>query len=102
MDARGIADKQVLLAVEIVSASTTMMDQMVKPALYAEAGIANYWRLEINSFKGRLPGEQLPVLFAYVLGDDGEYELTHRIQAGESVALHSPFEFTIDPATLLR
>ncbi|MFI5780508.1 Uma2 family endonuclease [Nocardia sp. NPDC051570] len=101
-DARGVPAEHVLLAVEIVSASTTMMDRMVKPALYAEAGIANYWRIEVNSFKGRLPSEQLPVLFAYVLGDDGEYGLTHRIPAGELVTLRSPFEFTIDPATLLR
>ncbi|WP_067994066.1 Uma2 family endonuclease [Nocardia pseudobrasiliensis] len=102
LDARGIADEQILLAVEIVSASTTMMDRLVKPTLYADAKIANYWRIEINSFKGRLPGEQLPVLFAHSLGESGEYELTHRIRAGESVKLHSPFEFTIDPATLLR
>ncbi|WP_238845484.1 Uma2 family endonuclease [Nocardia terpenica] len=102
MDGRGVPVEQVVLAVEVVSASTTVQDRVAKPYLYAEAGIANYWRIEINPFKTRLPGEALPVLFAQVLGDNGEYELTHRISAGHSVTLHSPFEFTIDPATLLH
>ncbi|WP_051162611.1 Uma2 family endonuclease [Nocardia transvalensis] len=101
-DDRGVRPDQVLLAVEIVSASTTLQDRMVKPAVYAEAGIPNYWRIEANSFKGRLPGETVPVLFAHALGDNGEYELTHRVAAGEPATLHSPFELTIDPATLLR
>ncbi len=101
-DSRGVPAEHVLLAVEIVSASTTLQDRLVKPAVYAEAGIPNYWRIEANSFKGRLPGEAIPVLFAHVLAENGEYELTHRIAAGEPATLHSPFEFTIDPATLLR
>ncbi|WP_187689538.1 Uma2 family endonuclease [Nocardia wallacei] len=102
MEERGVAVAQVVLAVEIVSASTTLQDRLVKPAVYAEAGIPNYWRIETNSFKGRLPGESVPVLFAHIRGENGEYELTHRISAGEPATLHSPFEFTIDPATLLR
>ncbi|WP_324194626.1 Uma2 family endonuclease [Nocardia terpenica] len=71
MDGRGVPIEQVVLAVEVVSASTTVQDRVAKPYLYAEAGI-------------------------------GEYELTHRISAGHSATLHSPFEFTIDPATLLH
>ncbi|WP_067672117.1 Uma2 family endonuclease [Nocardia miyunensis] len=99
---RGLPAAQVVLAVEVVSTSTTMQDRMVKPLMYAEAGIPNYWGIEINSFKGRLPGEGLPVLFAYIRGDDGEYQLTHRVAAGTAATLHSPFEFTVDPATLMR
>lgn len=79
-----------------------MQDRLVKPVFYAEAGIRNYWRIEIDPFKGRLPGEELPVLFAYARGDDGEYQLTNRAAAGTSVTLESPFEFTVDPATLMR
>ncbi|WP_280215772.1 Uma2 family endonuclease [Nocardia cyriacigeorgica] len=100
-DARGIPVEQVQLAVEVVSASTTLQDRMVKPVLYAAAGIPNYWRFEINSFKGRLPGEELPVPFAHVLGSDNTYEQTHRVPAGEKVTLRSPFDVTIDPAALL-
>ncbi|WP_280297337.1 Uma2 family endonuclease [Nocardia abscessus] len=101
VDARGVPAHQVELVVEVVSKSTTLQDRMVKPVVYAEAGITNYWRFEPNVFKGQLPGESLPVLFAHELGADGTYELTHRISAGDKVTLRSPFEFTIDPATLL-
>ncbi|WP_280335348.1 Uma2 family endonuclease [Nocardia wallacei] len=101
-DARGIAVEQIILAVEVVSPCTTLQDTLVKPVVYAQAGIPNYWRIEAHSFKGRLPDEAVPVLFAHVLGRNGEYEATHRISAGECATLHSPFEFTIDPATLLR
>lgn len=101
-DARGIPVEQVVLAVEVASPCTTVQDTLVKPVVYAEAGIPNYWRVEAYSFKGRLPGEAVPVLFAHVLAENGNYELTHRIAPGGCATLHSPFEFTIDPATLLR
>jgi len=101
MDDNGIAAEHVVLAVEVVSKSTTLTDRKMKPDVYAEAGIPNYWRIEINPFKGRLPGEELPVLFAHVLGENVGYELTHRVSAGQSVTLHSPFEFTVDPAALM-
>ncbi|TLF74703.1 Uma2 family endonuclease [Nocardia cyriacigeorgica] len=100
-DARGIPVEQVQLAVEVVSGSTTLQDRMVKPVLYADGGIPAYWRFEINSFKGRLPGEELPVLFAHVIGDDQKYQQTHRVPGGEKVTVRSPFDVTIDPAALL-
>lgn len=102
MDRPGVPAAQVILAVEIVSSATALQDRLVKPIVYAEAGIPNYRQIEINPFKGRLPGEELPVLFAYVLADDGEYQLTNRTAAGTSATLTSPFEFTVDPATLMR
>jgi Uma2 family endonuclease len=40
------APHEVLLAVEIVSPSSRSMDRMVKPTMYAEAGIPHYWRIE--------------------------------------------------------
>ncbi|WP_454195067.1 Uma2 family endonuclease [Nocardia sp. Marseille-Q1738] len=98
---RGIPAGQTELVVEVVSKSTTLQDRMVKPVVYAEAGIPNYWRFEPNPFKGQLPGESLPVLFAHELGADRTYELTHRVPAGNAVTLRSPFEFTIDPGSLL-
>ncbi|MBF6301856.1 Uma2 family endonuclease [Nocardia amamiensis] len=101
LDARGVPADQVELVVEVVSKSTTLQDRMVKPVVYAEAGIPNYWRFEPNPFKGQLPGESLPVLFAHELGADRTYELTHRVAAGNAVTLRSPFEFTIDPGSLL-
>lgn len=100
-DARGVPAEQVKLVVEVVSRSTTLQDRMVKPVLYAAAGIPNYWRVEINPFKGQLREEMLPVLFAHALGADDTYERTHRVAAGDTVTLRSPFEFTVDPASLM-
>jgi Uma2 family endonuclease len=37
---------EVAIAVEIVSQSSRAMDRITKPALYAQAGIPHYWRIE--------------------------------------------------------
>ncbi len=100
-DGRGIPVGQIRLAVEVVSKSTTLQDRVVKPVLYAEAGIPQYWRFELNPFEGQLPGECLPVGFVYSLGADKAYEPTHRVAAGDKVSVRTPFEFTIDPGSLL-
>jgi Uma2 family endonuclease len=39
---------EVVLAVEIVSDGSQSMDRITKPALYAQAGIPFYWRIEIE------------------------------------------------------
>lgn len=98
---RGVPVSRVELVVEVVSRSTAMQDRMVKPVLYAQAGIPSYWRFEVSPFDGRLPGEQLPVLFTYALGPHGSYEQIHRASAGVPVTLRSPFRVTIDPAVLI-
>lgn len=38
----------VVLAVEVMSASSVSNDRVSKPAQYATAGIAHYWRLELD------------------------------------------------------
>jgi Uma2 family endonuclease len=40
---------EVLLAIEIVSPSSTGMDRVAKPGFYAEAGIPLYWRMETET-----------------------------------------------------
>ncbi|MEV4638368.1 Uma2 family endonuclease [Actinoplanes sp. NPDC049548] len=42
------APQEVLLAVEIVSPTSQSMDRVMKPALYAKAGIPNYWLVETH------------------------------------------------------
>ena len=42
------AAEEVVLAVEIVSPSSQSMDRVMKPALYAKAGIPFYWAIEID------------------------------------------------------
>jgi Uma2 family endonuclease len=39
---------QVLIAVEIVSPGTRRRDRIEKPALYANAGIPHFWRIELD------------------------------------------------------
>ncbi|MEU7225170.1 Uma2 family endonuclease [Streptomyces chrestomyceticus] len=38
--------EKAVLAVEVVSAGSRLADRFAKPALYAAAGIASYWRVE--------------------------------------------------------
>lgn len=40
---------EVVLAVEIVSPTSESIDRVLKPALYAKAGIPYYWRIEIEN-----------------------------------------------------
>jgi len=44
--ARCYAPQEVVLAVEIVSPTSQIMDRIAKPALYAKAGIPYYWLVE--------------------------------------------------------
>jgi len=39
---------EVVLVVEIVSPGSLAMDRIMKPALYAEAGIPHFWRVETD------------------------------------------------------
>jgi Uma2 family endonuclease len=39
---------EVVLAVEIVSPTSRAMDRLMKPALYAQAGVPFYWRVEFE------------------------------------------------------
>jgi Uma2 family endonuclease len=70
---------QVLIAVEIVAPGTRRRDRLEKPSLYASAGIAHFWRVEMD-----------PVhVHAYQLVD-GRYE-----RAGDSdevLRLSKPFD----------
>jgi Uma2 family endonuclease len=43
------APHEVVLAVEIMSPSSVTMDRVTKPAMYAEAGIPFYWRIELDA-----------------------------------------------------
>jgi Uma2 family endonuclease len=67
---------EVVLAVEIVSPGSLAMDRIMKPALYAEAGIPYFWRVET---------------------DGGVRVATYRLDAGTDVyALTGEFDDVID------
>jgi Uma2 family endonuclease len=42
--------EEVVLAIEIVSPGSRALDRVLKPALYAEAGVGCYWRIEQEPF----------------------------------------------------
>lgn len=67
---------EVLLAVEIVSPGSQVMDRITKPALYAQAGISFYWRIEtegtVRIFAHRLDVEAR----AYVLTGEHKGDVT--------------------------
>jgi Uma2 family endonuclease len=82
----------VVVAVEVVSPSTRSDDRFRKPALYAQAGIPCYLRVELDPLH----------VVAYRLGTDGVYEEAGRAEPGEVLELTDPFPIRIDPAALVR
>jgi Uma2 family endonuclease len=83
---------QVIAAVEIVSRSTRSDDRFRKPALYAQAGIPSYLRVELDPLH----------VVAYRLDPEGVYTEYARAAAGETVHLELPFPISFDPAALLK
>ncbi|MEV4895372.1 Uma2 family endonuclease [Nonomuraea sp. NPDC055795] len=83
------APADILLAVEVVSPSTRARDRSTKPAVYAEAGIPTYWRIEPEA------------LYVYTL-DEGSYAGPEVYKAGEIARLSAPYEVAFDPGDLVR
>jgi Putative restriction endonuclease len=75
-----LAASDVLLAVEVLSDGTRRVDRVLKFAEYAEAGIPQYWLVDVD---------EPATLLSYVLVD-GTYELSgeHTGRAGLDVAGH--------------
>ncbi|MFC7527993.1 Uma2 family endonuclease [Actinoplanes sp. GCM10030250] len=74
--------EQVVAVIEIVSPGTRRRDRLVKPALYAAAGIPHYWRIEQDPLH----------VFAYDLVGDS-YRLV--ADATEQLVLSKPFEIVL-------
>ena len=66
------------------------MDRVVKPAKYAAAGVANYWRVETDPVS----------LTAYRLAGD-VYAEVGTWRAGAVASLTDPFPVDIDLGTIL-
>jgi Uma2 family endonuclease len=81
----------VALVVEVETAASSRYDRLLKPTLYADAGIPRYWRVE--------PGADAPVLHVYGLDPDGSYVRQRTIQGPELVALDAPYPVRIAPST---
>jgi len=79
----------VALVVEIETPATRRYDRILKPSLYAEAGISDYWRVE--------PGPVTPVLHVHELGPTG-YRLRTRVGGAEPVKLSTPYPVQVATA----
>jgi Uma2 family endonuclease len=80
----------VALVIEVETPTTSRYDRLLKPALYAEAGIPAFWRVE--------PGGREPLVHIYTLAAAGEYHL-HRTACGaDVVALNVPFPVQVTPS----
>ncbi|MFF2080585.1 Uma2 family endonuclease [Kitasatospora sp. NPDC058162] len=86
-----LSARDVLVAIEVTVPSTRVVDTVLKPALYAAAGIRQYWRVEL---------EPAPRLYLGHL-ERGLY-VDRLVQVGETTALIDPFPLDLDPAKLRR
>ncbi len=82
----------VALVVEVETPTTRRYDRILKPTLYAEAGIHAYWRIE--------PGHATPLLRTYVLAGS-RYRAQHSVEGAEPVKLDAPYPVRIAPAAWL-
>jgi Uma2 family endonuclease len=78
----------VALVVEVESAESRRYDRLLKPALYADAGIPSLWRVE--------PG---PALQVHRLDTDGTYRHERTVQGDELVTLDAPYPIRVAPST---
>lgn len=80
----------VLVAVEIASPSTRVQDRTLKAALYAAAGVAHYWRVEL-----------VPIPRLYLGTLEGGHYTDRVIAAGTPAHIDRPFPVDIDPGSLV-
>ncbi|WP_067497060.1 Uma2 family endonuclease [Actinoplanes sp. TFC3] len=79
----------IALVVEIEAPASRRYDRLLKPALYAEAGITTFWRIE--------PGPE-PVLHTYALLDGG-FARQETIHGVDPVRVDAPFPIRVAPQT---
>jgi Uma2 family endonuclease len=76
----------VALVVEVEADATRRYDQLLKPAVYAAAGIPAYWRVEAG-----------PVLRTFRL-DGTAYQPVQDVAADEQAKLEEPYPVRVNPA----
>jgi Uma2 family endonuclease len=82
----------VALVIEVETPASRRYDRLLKPAVYADAGISLYWRVE--------PDPAAPAIHLYGLAADGAY-LHHRtIHGPDPVKLDTPYPVRLAPPTL--
>jgi Uma2 family endonuclease len=82
-----------VLVVEVVSAESEDRDRRYKPALYADAGIRNLWRIEDEG--------GLPVVHTYELDDTTRGYVATGVHR-DHLKTRVPFAVDLAPADLAR
>ncbi|MEV4715296.1 Uma2 family endonuclease [Micromonospora sp. NPDC049374] len=88
------APADVALVVEVESPNSRRHDRFAKPALYAEAGIPYYWRVERGDFG--------PVVYRYELVKEVHYNLLGTVGPDDPVEVTEPWPMRLDPSTWPR
>ena len=78
----------VACVIEVETETSRRYDRLLKPALYADAGISAFWRIE--------PGPA-PVLYVYALGPDG-YLPQKTVRGADPVQVDAPFPVRVAPS----
>lgn len=89
---RDLEPAEVELVVEIVSPSNARIDRVLKPTVYAEAGIPAFWRIELDADGG-------PELHAHELAGS-VYREVARVPSGRRFTTRRPFVVEFDPGEL--
>lgn len=83
-----------LLAVEVASPSTVLVDRNLKRATYERFGIPSYWLLD--------PDPDSPSLTVLELDQTGHYVEVVSVTAEEEFTAERPFQVAVRPASLVR
>jgi Uma2 family endonuclease len=73
----------VALVVEVESEETQRYDRLLKPAVYAAAGIPGFWRVETG-----------PVMRTFIL-DGADYRVVENVTGAEAVRLDAPYPIRV-------
>ncbi|MEV0156637.1 Uma2 family endonuclease [Micromonospora sp. NPDC050686] len=80
----------VALVVEVESPNSRRQDRFTKPALYAEAGITHYWRVERGDFG--------PVVYRHQLVKGIHYDLLGTVGPDDPVEVSEPWPMRLEPS----
>jgi Uma2 family endonuclease len=83
-------ERPLLLAVEVLSASTRTKDLLVKRALYEDSGVRAMWVVDLDE----------PSITGWVLRE-GRWSDEQRAVGAQPFVAAAPFDVTVVPATLL-
>jgi hypothetical protein len=83
--------RDVALVVEVEEAPSRRWNRLLKPALYAEAGIPAYWRVELTP---------APAIHMYALTNAG-YDLERTVRGPEPERLDTPYPLRVAAGLLV-